>query len=161
SGLLLATTSALAQIGSGWTQKTFSERFEYETNSTLFTISPPPAVFNDNSLHYDTNVTAAGTETFRLLKSTSNRAEIRGNDDYSSGSRQFEADVIFYAPTTDECIHQVFNGTTAPFLLLRAETNNNGSLKIALHTGGSATFGSNLNGVWFHLNSINSLSDGN
>src|SRR6185369_1818926 len=80
AALLTVSTSELsAQIGSGWTQKTFSERFEYETNDILFTISPPPSVFNDASLHYDNT---SGVETFKLLKHKSNRAEIRPNDDY-------------------------------------------------------------------------------
>src|SRR3954463_5515857 len=134
SVLLLAGT-VQAQVGSGWTQKTFSERYEYESNDVFFTITPPPASFNNTLCEYDNT---GGIETFQLLNPRSNRSEIRPNDDYSSGSRPFQADVLISKPSTDECIHQVFNGSTAPFLLLREETNNNGSLKVALHTGGSA-----------------------
>jgi regulation of enolase protein 1 (concanavalin A-like superfamily) len=158
SALLLAVT-ARAQIGSGWTQTTYTERFEYESNDVLLTISPPPSSFNNGSCEYDNT---GGVETFQLLNSHSNRGEIRFNDDYSSSSRQFQADVLVSAPSSDECIHQVFNGSTAPYLLLREETNNGGSLKIALHSGGGPSgIGTNLIGTWFRINSINSLIDGN
>jgi hypothetical protein len=151
--------SARAQVGSSWTLQTFSERFEYETNDILNTISPPPSSFNDGWCEYDNT---SGVETFQLLNPNSNRAEIRPNDDYSSGSRQFQADVLISTPSADECIHQIFNGSTAPFLLLREETNNNGSLKVALHSGGGASnLATNLYGTWFRLNSINDLNNGN
>ncbi len=42
---LLPARPALAQVGSSWTQQTFSERFEYESNDVLLTISPPPGSF--------------------------------------------------------------------------------------------------------------------
>lgn len=156
---LVLSVSARAQIGSGWTQTNYTERFEYESNDVLLTISPPPSSFNNGSCEYDNT---SGIETFQLLNSHSNRGEIRFNDDYSSGSRQFQADVLVSAPSSDECIHQVFNGSTAPYLLLREETNNGGSLKIALHSGGGLSgIGTNLIGTWFRINSINSLIDGN
>ena len=111
------TLTAHAQVGSGWTQQTFSERLEYETNDILNTISPPPDSFTDNYLHYDNT---GGVETFQLKTSASNRAEIRANDDYSSSSRQFQATIqVATNTTTGECIHQVFNGSTGPYLLLR------------------------------------------
>ena len=151
--------AAQAQVGGGWTLKTFSERFEYESNDVLLTISPPPSNFNNGYCEYDNT---GGVETFQLLSSHSNRAETRPNDDYSSGSRQFQADVLVSTPSEDECIHQIFNGSTAPYLLLREETNYNGSLKVTLHTGGSASnLATNLYGVWFRLNSINDMSSSN
>src|SRR5581483_5723871 len=167
AGLFLVQTLPLkAQIGSGWTQKTFSERFEYETNDVLYTISPPPLVFNDASLHYDTN-TSTAVETFQLLKHTSNRAEIRANDDYSSSSREWEADILVVTNSTDgECIHQVFNGSTGPYMLLRQNSLNSTSFTVSV--GGTLPSGdhsgvifTNNYGTWFHLTSINSLIDGN
>lgn len=156
---LLSPKQVQAQVGSGWTMATFSERFEYESNDILFTISPPPSSFDNGLCEYDNT---AGEETFQLLDPKSNRAEIRANDDYSSGSRQFQADVLISTPSTDESIHQIFNGTTAPYLLLREETNNNGSLKVALHSGGGASnLATNLYGTWFRLNSINDMNNGN
>lgn len=157
--LFLGGCLARAQVGSGWTQQTFSERFEYESNDVLLTISPPPASFNNGYCEYDNT---GGVETFQLLTPQSNRAETRPNDDYSSGSRQFQADVLVSAPSVDECIHQIFNGSTGPYLLLREETNFNGSLKVALNAGGGASnLATNLYGVWFRLNSINDTGTSN
>ena len=156
--------AARAQIGSGWTQQTFSERLEFETNDILNTISPPPASFTDNFLHYDNT---GGVETFQLKTSASNRAEIRANDDYSSGSRQFQATITVATNTTDgECIHQVFNGSTGPYLLLRQNYLTASTFTVTV--GGTLPSGdkggvifTNNYGVPFQLNSINSLVDGN
>lgn len=156
---LLSPKKVWGQVGSDWTLTTFSERFEYESNDILYTISPPPGSFDNGLCEYDNT---AGVETFQLLEPQSNRAEIRANDDYSSGSRQFQADVLISTPSTDECIHQIFNGTTAPYLLLREETNYNGSLEVTLHSGGGASnLATNLYGIWFRLNSINDMNNGN
>jgi hypothetical protein len=152
-----------AQVGSGWTVANYSERFEYESNDILITISPPPAYFNDGYCEYSrTN----SVEIFQLLSSHSNRAETRPNDDYSSGSRQFQADVMVVSNVmTGECIHQVFNGSTGPYLLLRQNylTSSNYTLSVggtlpSGDTGGVVA--TNLYGAWFQLNSINSLVNG-
>jgi hypothetical protein len=158
----LAVT-ARAQIGSGWSQITPSERFEYETNDILKTISPPPSSFDLPQVHYDNT---SGVETFELKNHSSNRAEIRPNDDYSSGSRQFEADILIPTnTTTGECIHQVFNGPTGPYLLLRQ--NNQDSTHFTVTAGGTLPSGdhggvifTNTYGTWFHLNSINDVGSG-
>ena len=158
------TLAAHAQVGSGWTQVSFSERLEYETNDILNTISPPPASFTDNFLHYDNT---GGVETFQLKTSASNRAEIRVNDDYSSGSREFQATIMVVSnTTTGECIHQVFNGSTGPYMLLRQNyltaTNFTVTVGGTLPSGdtGGVIFTNNY-GTWFQLNTINSLVDGN
>ena len=155
--LVAAAGTIHAQVGSGWTAATFSQRFEYESNDVLITISPPPAYFNNGYCSYSN---AAGVETFQLLSHHSNRAEIRPNDDYSSGSRQLQADVLITSTSVDQCIHQMFNGPAGPWFLMREETNYNGSLKVAAST---TTFpvATNLFGVWFRLNSINDLNSGN
>jgi len=145
-----------AQVGTGWTPATFSQRFEYESNDVLITISPPPAYFNNGYCSYSN---AAGVETFQLLSHHSNRAETRPNDDYSSGSRQLQADVMFTPPSADQCIHQMFNGSAGPWLLLRQETNSNGSLKLAAPSTPGFLM-TNLYGVWFRLNTINDLNNG-
>src|SRR6185369_16904817 len=155
--LFLSLTQSLqAQVGTGWTQKTFSQRYEYESNDVLITISPPPTHFTDGFSQYDkTN----GVETFQLLSRHSNRAEIRPNDDYSTGSRQFQADVRITAPTHAESIHQIFNGPTGPWLIIREQSNFNGSIRMGGGTS-SGTLASNLYGNWFRLNSINDMNNG-
>lgn len=148
--------TARAQVGSGWTQITPTERFEYESNDVFRTISPPPSSFNNGSCEYDNT---AGVETFQLLNSHSNRGEIRPNDDYSSGSRQFEADVLISSPSDGESIHQIFNGPTGPWLIVREQSSNGGSIRMGGGTS-SGILASNLYGVWFHLNSINDMNSG-
>src|SRR5581483_6732666 len=90
-----------------------------------------------------------GIETFQLLNHHSNRAEIRPNDDYSSGSRQFEADVLISSPSANESIHQIFNGPTGPWLIVREQTNSGGSIRMGGGTS-SGILASNLYGnlVW-------------
>ena len=153
AAVLLAAT-AQAQIGSGWTVYNPSQRFEYESNDVLKTISPPPSSFNNG---YCAFTRTSKADRFQLLTHNSNRAEIRFNDDYSSGSRQFQADVLIKSPSTGECIHQIFNGPTGPWLLLKETSAYNGSL----HMGGAtASLATNLYGHWFRLNSINDMNTG-
>jgi hypothetical protein len=146
--------SAQAQIGSGWTVATFSERFEYESNDVLRTISPPPSSFNNGSCEYDNT---AGVETFQLLNSHSNRGEIRPNDDASTGSRQFEADILISSPSDGESIHQIFNGPTGPWLIVREQSDAGGSIRMGGETS-SGILASNLYGTWFRMNSINDMN---
>lgn len=153
--VFLFAVAAQAQIGSGWTQITPTERLEYETNDVLVSISPPPSSLNNGKCAY-TN--ANGEETFELLNHGSNRVEIRPNDDYSSGSRQFEADVLISQPSSGESIHQIFNGPTGPWLIVREQSNYNGSIRMGGGTS-SGTLASNLYGNWFRLNSINDMTN--
>ena len=152
---LVLVQMAQAQVGSGWTQQTFSKRLEYETNDILFSISPPPSSFNNGDCEYDNT---GGVETFQLLNPHSNRIEIRPNDDYSSGTRQFQAEVLISAPSSGESIHQIFNGSTGPWLIVREESNTDGSIRMGGGTS-SGTLASNLYGVWFHFNSINNMTN--
>ncbi len=153
AALLLAAT-AQAQIGSGWTVYNPSQRFEYESNDIGKSISPPPSSFNNG---YCAFTRSGKADHFQLLTHNSNRAEIRFNDDYSSGSRQFQADVLIKSPSTGECIHQIFNGPTGPWLLLKETSAYNGSI----HMGGAtASLATNVYGRWFRLNSINDMNSG-
>lgn len=156
AGLLLSTfaLTASAQLGSGWTKVTFSERFEYESNDVLRSISPPPSSFNNGYCSY---AKSGVVETFKLLTHRSNRAEIRPNDDYSSGSRQFQADILISSPSEGETIHQIFNGPAGPWLLIKETSDSNGSLHVGAATASLAT---NLYGHWFRFNSINDVDTG-
>jgi hypothetical protein len=149
---------AHAQIGTGWNQFSPSSNIQIETGGTIHEYSGTSTSLSDGGGRY-TN--SGGIETFQLVSTSSNRVERRYHDEYSTGHRQFQANVMFSTPSNDECIHQVFNGTTSPYLLLREESTNGGSLKVALHSGGGqSNIGSNLYGVWFQLNSINSFNSG-
>ena len=153
--VLLLAASVQAQIGTGWSQITPTERLEYETNDILISITPPPSSLNNGKCEYDNT---SGTETFQLLNTGSNRVEIRPNDDYSSGTRQFEADVLISSPSANESIHQIFNGPTGPWLIVREQTNNGGSIRMGGGTS-SGILASNLYGNWFRLNSINNMNN--
>src|SRR6185437_10067308 len=115
-----------AQLGSGWNVYTPNERLEYETNDILFIIDTAPASFNNGFCAYSKSGNA---RTFQLLKSSSNRIEIRPDDDYSTGTHQFQADIVMTPPTSGECLHQIFNGSAGPWCIIRQYTNYNGSLR--------------------------------
>ncbi len=152
---LLLAARAQAQIGSGWTQITPTERLEYETNDVLYTISPAPSSFNNGFCSYNKS---GSTETFKLLSHYSNRIEIRPNDDYSSGTRQFQADIVISSPSTGESIHQIFNGPTGPWFIAKEFSNYNGSIKI--YSGSvSGYVATNLYGHSFRLNTINDMNN--
>ncbi|MDE3099726.1 MAG: hypothetical protein KGJ88_09655, partial [Verrucomicrobiota bacterium] len=151
--LFLAVT-ARAQIGTGWSVYTPSEKFQYESNDIGFSISPPPSYFNNGYCQFNrTNP----VDEFQLLTHNSNRAEIRVNDDYSTGSHQFQADVLIATTTTTgETIHQIFNGSAGPWLLIKETSNYFGSIHVGAATASLAT---NLYGHWFQFNSINDMSN--
>jgi hypothetical protein len=154
--LLIWAATAQAQLGSGWNVYTPSERLEYETNDILFTISPPPNYFNNGFCAYSNSGTA---RIFQLLTHSSNRIEIRPNDDYSTGTHQFQADIVMSPPTSGECLHQIFNGPTGPWCIIRQYTNFNGSLRI--FAGASTSYiATNLNSRTFRLNTINDMNSG-
>jgi hypothetical protein len=158
SGLLLAAGVAKAQIGANWVQFSPTSTIQIETGGTIDSYSGSSTSLSDGGGRY-TN--SGGVETFQLVSTASNRVERRYHDEYSTGHRQFQANVMFSTPSTDECIHQIFNGTTSPYLLLREESDSGGSLKVALHSGGGASdVATGLYGVWFQLNSINSFNSG-
>ncbi|MDE3099725.1 MAG: RICIN domain-containing protein [Verrucomicrobiota bacterium] len=150
---LLLTISAQAQIGGGWSVYTPSERFEYESNDIGHSISPPPSYFNNG---YCAFTRTSKTDRFQLLTHNSNRAEIRANDDYSTGSHQFQAYILIQPPTTGETVHQIFNGPAGPWLLIKETSAYNGSLHVG---GATASLATNLYGHWFRFNSINDMSD--
>jgi len=154
---LLCTVAPLrAQLGTGWTVKTVTERLQYETNDILFSITPAPSSFSNNFCAYSKS---GNTRTFQLLTHSSNRIEIRDNDDYSTGTRQFQADIVMTPPTSGESIHQIFNGPTGPWCIIRQYTNFNGSIRI--FAGSSTSYvATNLNGHSFRLNTINDMNSG-
>lgn len=73
------------------------------------------------------------TETFQILNSKSNRSEIRVEDNYATGSRQFSGYVKFDAPLNDESLMQIFGSTSenATQLMIRGFSENGGTLKIS------------------------------
>ena len=96
--LLLGATVSQAQIGSGWTQQNYSERLQYHHSGgpEIESISPPPSGFADGYIAY-TNIN--NKRYFWFKNTTAGRVEIRVNNDYTSGTHQFEGYLTFYQPS--------------------------------------------------------------
>ena len=155
------TPGPAAPIGTGWTEVNPPSNIQIESNGTGYEYPGTSTNLSNADGRFTSQSIGSGDylETFELLGTTSNRVERRYLDEYSSGSEQFAAEVLISTPTNNECIHQIFNGSTAPWLIVREENTNNGSLLITLHTGGnSGILVSNLYGKWFQLNSINDMN---
>src|ERR1044071_4771157 len=112
SGVLLAN-SAQAQIGSGWTLYSPTKIIHLDGSAGLQTFpwtssksvdSPPSADYSYNS--------STDTETFRIIDNRSNRSEIRLQNEYTTGRRQFQGYVTFSSPLNDESLMQIFGSTT-------------------------------------------------
>ncbi len=90
------------------------------------------------------------TETFRLLDNRTNRSEIRLQNDYSTGSRQFEGYVTFFSPLNDESLMQIFGSTDgATQLMIRGYAASGGSIR-----GGGQTLATNVYGKEVRINVI-------
>lgn len=95
---------------------------------TTYKSACSPVICSDYS--YDSNTL---TETFQILTTKSNRSEIRIEDNYSTGSRQFSGYLKFDAPLNDESLMQIFGSTSenATQLMIRGFSENGGTLKIS------------------------------
>jgi hypothetical protein len=156
--LIGGTLAAHGQMGSGWTQQSYSERLEYHHTGgpSLETISPAPAGFSDNYIAY-TNVN--NTRSFWFKNTDAGRVEIRVNNDYTSGTHQFEGYLTFYKPTSMVAAYdhttasQDFGAATHAAWKLEVHTNNNGQLE------GEGT--PILTGVYGQTHRINIIHDMN
>jgi len=91
---LALTSSTHAQIGSGWT-----------TDSASHSLQKVGDVFYSN---------VSGVETFRLNTADASRCEIKINNNYSSGSHQFQGEVkVTGTPrSSGNSIQQILESTT-------------------------------------------------
>jgi hypothetical protein len=133
--LLAAACNLSAQIGSGWNQ--------YYPSKTIQQRGTGAQYSNVN-----------GVETFSMTNDNDERCEARIQDDYTSGTRQFEGE--FYIenfnstdPDDDVCIAQVWLS-----MMMSYSGINNGSLR--QH---SSYFVSNLNGRWVKMNVYHNASN--
>jgi flagellar hook assembly protein FlgD len=134
---LLSFTSAFAQMGEGWKEyqpkkKIHLVDFENKEKAKGMSTFPwkPQAEVGKNSpassYAYDTKTL---TETFTLHDKRANRSEIRLQNEYGSGARQFEGYVTVFAPTDDQSIFQIWGSDEgATQLMLRAYKANGGEL---------------------------------
>lgn len=148
-----ATVSAL---GNGWVQYSPTKKIHLDDAAGLqiFNWSSYQSVGSPICADYTYN-SSAGTETFRVVNNQSNRAEIRLQNEYSTGSRQFEGYVTFSSPLNDECLMQIFGSTSgATQLMIRGFAENNGSIKL-----GSTVLASNIYGQEVRVNVIHLQED--
>lgn len=156
AGLLLTlSVQTWAQIGEGWKRETPSASLHHAVQGRLQIERHIPRQFDDGLAHYDDDGTV---QTFVLYKADSNRIEIRVNNDYDHGMRQFEGWVWVDAPTGDESIMQIFGGLThATASMFRAGFNVNGG---ELRHGSKQTIASGIYRRWMRLNVIHDADRG-
>ena len=142
---------AYAQLGSGWTETSFTRKIHLDNEAGLQTFnwttyqsvcSPICADYR-----YDSGT---DTHTFRLLDNRTNRSEIRLQNEYSTGRKQFEGYVTFSSPLDDESLMQVFGSTSgATQMMIRGYAESGGTLRTV---GGGGTLAT---GVYGQENRIN------
>lgn len=154
SGTCISTANA--QVGAEWTEiQNPSSNIQIEAHDVITSYPGTSTSLNNAGGHY-TN--SGGIETFSITDTTSNRVERRYLENYND-ARQFQADILISSPTNNESIHQVFNGPTGPWLIVRESNGANGEIRMGGGTS-SSYFATNLYGTWFRLNSINIPSKG-
>ncbi|MDR2038662.1 MAG: hypothetical protein LBQ60_12130 [Bacteroidales bacterium] len=105
---------------------------------------------------------ATNEEEFYFYRTGTNRSEIRLENNYTSGTRQFEGYVTFDLNTNDESIMQVFGSNeagNATLLMLRAFSANGGEIRV----GSSQVIATQARSRWYRVNVIHlqPVSSGN
>lgn len=142
----VADPVAFGPIGSGWREHNPSSNLQIQSRGeyTNYPRSVTHATGPGGS--YDR---AGGVETFRLVNNGTNRVEVRVQDNYTSGQRQFEGELKVGTPTNDESAMQIFgnDGAGATTLMIRSFSRNGGTLR-----GGGKDLISNIYGKWVRIN---------
>ena len=145
AGVLLSSclSTAQAQLGNGWKSYSPTKKVHLDDEAGLQTFnyttykSVCDPICADYRFDADTD-----TETFRILTTKSNRSEIRLQNDYSTGSRQFEGYVTFNAPLNDESLMQIFGSTEgATQMMIRGYAAEGGSMRGAGQTLATKIYG--------------------
>ena len=147
-------TTAHAQLGTGWTQATYTKKIHLDDEDGLqtFNWSSYQSV-GSGSICAD-YTSSSGTETFRIVDNRSNRSEIRLQNEYSAGRRQFEGYVTFSSPLNDESLFQIFGSTSgATLCMMRGYSSSGGSIRTV---GGGGTIATNTYGVEKRINVVHS-----
>src|SRR4051812_47218317 len=138
TGLLMAG-SAQAQIGTGWTLYSPTKKIHLDSSAGLqiFNWTSSKSVDSPVSADYNYN-SSTDTETFRIVDNRSNRSEIRLENEYTTGRRQFQGYVTFSSPLNDESLMQIFGSTSgATLAMTRGYSASGGSITVT-GTGGAA-----------------------
>jgi hypothetical protein len=136
----------LGPVGGGWAEYNPSRNIQIQSKGK---IASYPITTNKATGPGGSFERAGGVETFRLFNNGSNRVEVRIQDNYRTGNRQFEGDVKVNAPTNDESAMQIFgnDGDGATTLMIRSYSRNGGTLR-----GGGKDLVSGIYGKWVHVN---------
>jgi len=129
-----------AQIGTGWSSYSPTMKIHLDDSTGLhtYTWTSSKSVGGADYLY----TSSTDTHRFRILDNRSNRAEIRLENEYSSGQRQFQGYVKFSSPLNDESLMQIFGSSSgATLAMTRGYSASGGSIKVT-STGGGVTFGS-------------------
>jgi hypothetical protein len=150
---VISTVSSIAhaQLGSGWVQYSPTKKIHLDNEDGLqiYNWTASKSVCSPVCADYS-YASSTETETFRLLDNRTNRSEIRLQNDYSTGSRQFEGYVTFYSPLNDESLMQIFGSTDgATQLMIRGYAASGGSIR-----GGGQTLATNVYGKEVRINVI-------
>src|SRR5262245_56240517 len=153
AGLVLTALSSVAhaQLGNGWTRYSPTKHIHLDDASGLktFAWTASKSVCSPACADYRYD-SATDTEIFRVLDNRSNRSEIRLQNEYSSGRRQFQGYVTFDAPLNDESLFQIFGSTSgATQLMVRGYAKSGGSIR-----GGGKTLATGVYGVERRINVI-------
>jgi hypothetical protein len=140
---LEAVSSSSGPLGSGWVQYSPTKKIHLDDEAGLQTFSwtSSKSVCSPSCADYRYD-SATDTETFRILDNRSNRSEIRLQNDYSSGSRQFQGYVTFNTPLNDESLMQIFGSTSgATQMMLRGYSANGGEMRALSGTVATGVYG--------------------
>lgn len=154
--MAFAAPAAQAQLGSGWVEYAPTKKIHLDNEAGLQTFNwvPYKSVCSPTCADY-TYDPATDTEMFRLFDNRTNRSEIRLQNEYSTGSRQFEGYVTFYAPLDDESLMQIFGSTEgATQLMIRGYAADGGSIR-----GGGKTLATGIYGKEVKINVIHLQED--
>jgi len=143
SGLLLAGSQvAEAQLGTGWVLYSPTKKIHLDDEAGLQTFSwTSYKSVGSGSICADYSYSSTtDTETFRIIDNRSNRSEIRLQNEYSTGRRQFQGYVTFNSPLNDESLMQVFGSTSgATLCMMRGYSSDGGKLRVVGGIGDLAT----------------------
>lgn len=154
--LLVPCLSLQAQLGSGWVSYSPTKKIHLDNEAGLqtFNWSAYQSVCSPVCADY-TYTSSDDTELFRLFDNRTNRSEIRLQNEYSTGSRQFEGYVTIYAPLEDESLMQIFGSTSgATQMMIRGYAADGGSLR-----GAGQTLATGIYGIELRINVIHLQED--
>jgi hypothetical protein len=148
--------NAVGQIGEGWTTVVSERGTQIETHGKYTMYSYTKTVVAEAGGSYErTN----GVEIFRLFNhDASNRVEIKDDNKWKTGQRQFEGELRVIAPTDNESCMQVFgrekvNDGGGPICMVRHVARAGCTLYLSCNES-STDLVTGIEGKWVRVNVI-------